>query len=53
VILAVRWLGGSGILLGGPPGQEQARALDIKERLARGQIDVAELEERERALGER
>ena len=36
VVLAVRWLGGSGHhLLGGPPGQGQARALNIlKERLA-------------------
>jgi putative membrane protein len=55
VVLAVRWLGSSGHhLLGGPPGQGQARALDIlKERLARGEIDVAEFEERKRALGER
>lgn len=56
VVLAVRWLGGSGqhLLGGGPPGQGQARALDIlKERLARGEIDVAEFEERKRALGER
>ena len=39
VVLAVRWLGSSGHhLLGGPPGQGQARALDIlKERLARGE----------------
>jgi putative membrane protein len=54
VVLAVRWLGGSGHhLLGGPPGQGQTRALDLlKERLARGEIDVAEFEERKRALGE-
>jgi len=55
VVLAVRWLGGFGHHQpGGPPGQGQARALDIlKERLARGEIDVAEFEERKRALGER
>jgi len=53
VVLAVRWLGGFGHHQpGGPPGQGQARALD-KERLARGEIDVAEFEERKRALGER
>lgn len=54
VVLVVRWLGGSGHHLshdGARPGGRSA--LDIlKERLARGEIDVAEYEERKRALGE-
>ena len=54
VVLAVRWLSHSGHSLFGPPGGQTSRtALDIlKERLARGEIDVAEFEERKRALGE-
>ena len=53
VVLLVRWLGGSEHSLFGPTGQTSRTALDIlKERLARGEIDVAEFEERKRALGE-
>jgi putative membrane protein len=54
VVLGVRWLGGSEH----SPFRHGARqgergALDIlKERLARGEIDVAEYEERRRVLGE-
>ena len=54
VVLGVRWLGGSehSPFRHGPRQGERA-ALDIlKERLARGEIDVAEFEERRRALGE-
>jgi putative membrane protein len=54
VVFGVRWLGGSehSPFRHGPrPGERSA--LDIlKERLARGEIDVAEYEERRRALGE-
>jgi putative membrane protein len=54
VVLGVRWLGGSEHSPFRPgPGAGQRAALDIlKERLARGDIDVAEYEERKRALGE-
>jgi putative membrane protein len=53
VVLLVRWLGGSEHPLFRPGGQPSRAALDIlKERLARGEIDVAEFEERKRALGE-
>lgn len=53
VVLAIRWLGSSGHLHGGPPGPPARTALDIlKERLARGEIDVAEFEQRRKALGE-
>jgi putative membrane protein len=54
IVLVVRWLSHSGHSLFGPPGGQTSRtALDIlKERLARGEIDVAEFEERKRALGE-
>lgn len=54
VVLAVRWLGSSEHSpFRAPPSQGSKRALDIlKERLARGEIDVAEFEERRRALGE-
>lgn len=54
VVLVVRWLGSSEH----SPFRHAARqgersAVDIlKERLARGEIDVAEFEERRRALGE-
>jgi putative membrane protein len=52
VVLLVRWLGGSEHPLF-RPGQTSRSALDIlKERLARGEIDVAEFEERKRALGD-
>jgi putative membrane protein len=51
VVLLVRWLGGSELFR--PTGQTSRAALDIlKERLARGEIDVAEFEERKRALGD-
>ncbi len=51
VVLGIRWLSSSGH---GSPSQTRARApLDIlEERLAKGEIDVAEFEERRRALGE-
>jgi putative membrane protein len=53
VVLLVRWLGGSDHSLFRPTGQTSHTALDIlKKRLARGEIDVAEFEERKRALGE-
>ena len=54
VVLGVRWLGASEhspFRHATRPGERAA--LDIlKERLARGEIDVAEFEERRRALGE-
>ena len=54
VVIGVRWLGSaehSPFRHGPRPGERSA--LDIlKERLARGEIDVAEFEERRRALGE-
>jgi putative membrane protein len=53
VVLLVRWLGGSEHPLFRPTGQPSRTALDIlKERLAKGEIDVAEFEERKRALGD-
>ena len=54
VVLGVRWLGGSEHSpFRHGPGPGARSALDIlKERLARGEIDVAEFEERRRALGE-
>jgi putative membrane protein len=53
VVLLVRWLGGSEHPLFRPIGPTSRSALDIlKERLAKGEIDVAEFEERKRALSE-
>jgi len=53
VVLVVRWLGGSGHFPAGPAGPPARAPLDIlKERLAKGDIDVAEFVERRRALGE-
>jgi putative membrane protein len=54
VVLVVRWLGSSEHSpFRQAPRQGERGALDIlKERLARGEIDVAEYEERRRALGE-
>ena len=54
VILVVRWLGSSEHSpFRHGPGAGARSPLDIlKERLARGEIDVAEYEERRRALGE-
>jgi putative membrane protein len=53
VVLGVRWLGGSGHFPSSPAGPASRTPLDIlKERLAKGEIDVAEFEERRRALGE-
>ena len=50
VVLAVRWLGGTG---GAAPRASQSRALDIlKERFARGEIDQDEFEKRRRVLGD-
>ena len=50
VILAVRWLAGSG---GAAQRAPQSKAVDIlKERFARGEIDKEEFEERRRALGD-
>jgi putative membrane protein len=53
-VLVVRWLGGSEHSpFRHGPGPGARSSLDIlKERLARGEIDVAEFEERRRALGE-
>jgi putative membrane protein len=54
VVLLVRWLGSSEHSpFRHTPGPGSRSPLDIlKERLARGEIDVAEYEERRRALGE-
>ena len=54
VVVGVRWLGGSEHSpFRQTPRQGERRALDIlKERLARGEIDVAEYEERRCAMGE-
>ena len=54
VVLVVRWLGSSEHSpFRHAPGPGARSPLDIlKERLARGEIDVAEFEERRRALGE-
>jgi putative membrane protein len=54
VVLVVRWLGSSEHSpFRHAPGAGARSPLDIlKERLARGEIDVAEYEERRRALGE-
>lgn len=53
VVLGVRWLQSSGHPPGSPPPAPGRAPLDIlKERLARGEIEVAEYEERRRALGE-
>lgn len=54
VVLALRWLASSGHAPFHPPPASSTRTpLEIlKERLARGEIDVAEYEERRRALGE-
>ena len=54
VVLVVRWLGSSEHPpFRHAPRQGERSALDfLKERLARGEIDVAEYEERRRALGE-
>jgi putative membrane protein len=54
VVLVVRWLGSSEHSPFRPsPRQGNRAALDIlKKRLARGEIEVAEYEERRRALGE-
>lgn len=53
-VLVVRWLAGSEHSpFRQAPGAGGRSPLDIlKERLARGEIDVAEYEERRRALGE-
>jgi putative membrane protein len=53
VAVGIRWLGTSGHLHGGPVGPPSRTPLDIlKERLARGEIEVAEFEQRRKALGE-
>jgi putative membrane protein len=54
VVLVVRWLGSAEHSpFRHPPGAGARSPLDIlKERLARGEIDVTEFEERRRALGE-
>jgi putative membrane protein len=52
VVLAIRWLGASGHPPAGHGGAASRAPLDIlQERLAKGEIDVAEYEERRRALG--
>jgi len=53
-VASLRWLGGSehSPFRHGPgPGQRSALEI-LKERLARGEIEVAEFEERKRALGD-
>ena len=53
VVLGVRGLQSPGQSGSGPPPAPGRAPLDIlKERLARGEIEVAEYEERRRALGE-
>jgi putative membrane protein len=53
IVLLVRWLGGSEHPLFRPTSRSSSAALDIlKERLAKGEIDVAEFEERKRALSD-
>jgi putative membrane protein len=57
IVLAVRWLGGSGHGSGHGPGYGPTpggkSAVDIlRERFARGEIDKAEFEERRRILGD-
>lgn len=53
VVLAIRWLGVGGHFPSGHGGMASRTPLDIlKERLAKGEIDIAEFEERRRALGE-
>jgi putative membrane protein len=53
VVLVIRWLGGVSHFSAGSGGPPSRTPLDIlKERLAKGEIDVAEFEERRRALGE-
>lgn len=52
VVLAIRWLGAAGHLPTAHGGATPRTPLDIlQERLAKGEIDVAEYEERRRALG--
>jgi putative membrane protein len=52
VVLAIRWLGASGHLPSAHGGIASRTPLEIlQERLAKGEIDVAEFEERRRALG--
>ena len=52
VVLAVRWLSAHSHL-GPPAGSSPPTPLDIlKQRLAKGEIDVTEYEERRKALGE-
>ena len=49
VVVALRWIGGQTH----PAASKQPTPLDVlKERFARGDIDVAEYEERRKALGE-
>ncbi len=51
VVLAVRWIGGTGHA-GGAGAPSRNPALDIlRERFARGEIDAQEFEERRRTLG--
>jgi putative membrane protein len=54
VVFGIRWLGGGEHSpFRHPQGGGQRAALDIlKERLAKGEIEVVEFEERRRALGE-
>jgi putative membrane protein len=52
VVLMIRWLGGVSHFSAGPGGPSRTPLDILKERLAKGEIDVAEFEERRRALGE-
>ncbi len=49
IVVAVRWLGGSGRTDGPPAGASSALAI-LEERFARGEIDAEEFEERKRRL---
>lgn len=49
IVVAVKWLGGSGRADGLPAGTSSALAI-LEERFARGEIDAEEFEERKRRL---
>lgn len=49
IVVAVKWLGGSGRAKGPPAGANSALAI-LEERFARGEIDAEEFKERKRRL---
>lgn len=51
-VLVVRWFGGPGHVAGQHPSPDRTPLDILKERLARGEIDKEEYEERRRILGE-